>query len=612
MATNSNGSLTLDLVLRSEGYRAGMDKVGRINDQKMRALGARAEKAGKAIGKSLDSSALIASSVLDQALDMLGKTTRQAEQAKKPAQKAQDKVLAEWKTRQKELGEAWKSYREPLQDLSKLNEALLKNSSDKLDKALLNLSETGKLSLANVGKTAYADAARLASRQMTLMLLDGLFGWVASVGTEKPKVDDKAGKGLAKAGDDEKEQPSLQSQVFKQWLLQMNSVWGAYRAPLQDISGMTDELFRNASEKLEKSLFNFATTGKLSLSNFAKTVIDDVARIAARQLSMLALDGLFGWLNDKAGITEAQLASQKPHTSLLEKARSDAGQAAAGVPAAQGAAPIPAATMDVGAMVATASGQTGDGSKASGADASVSAGKPVGSWVEQMDASWASLRDQAQDVSGMMDTLFTNAFTNMENALFTFATTGKLSFKDFADSVIQDMARIAARQATLQIIGGIVGAVSGFFGSGATAGSRISDYTGADMANWVSKQRAGGMPGFARGGAFNDGIQSAPALFSMAGGRPALIGERGPEAIMPLSRGSDGVLGVRALGGGEGGNVFNFSTSVSLGGSREGAATASGDVGTGQQLAGMINDAARNVVAQELRPGGLVWRMVNG
>ena len=405
---------------------------------------ARAEKAGKAIGKSLDSSALIASSVLDQALDMLGRTSRQAGQAKKPVQSAQDKVLAEWKTRQKELGEAWKSYREPLQDLSKLNEALLKNSSDKLDKALLNLSETGKLSLANVGKAAYADAARLASRQMTLMLLDGLFGWVASVGTEA-QGRRQGGQGTGEGWRRRKEQPSLQSQVFKQWLLQMNSVWGAYRAPLQDISGMTDELFRNASEKLEKSLFNFATSGKLSLSNFAKTVIDDVARIAARRLSMLALDGLFGWMNGKAGITEAQLASQKPYTSLLEKARAAAGQAAAGAPAAQGAAPMPAAAMDVGAMVATASGQTGDGSKVSAGGASA-AGKPVGSWVEQMDASWASLRDQAQDVSGMMDMLFTNAFTNMENALFTFATTGKLSFKDFADSVIQDMARIAARR----------------------------------------------------------------------------------------------------------------------------------------------------------------------
>ncbi|MEN1255661.1 phage tail tape measure C-terminal domain-containing protein, partial [Pseudomonas aeruginosa] len=109
------------------------------------------------------------------------------------------------------------------------------------------------------------------------------------------------------------------------------------------------------------------------------------------------------------------------------------------LPRAQGTAPMPAAAMDVGAMVATASGQTGDGSKVSAGGASASAGKPVGSWVEQMDASWASLRDQAQDVSGMMDMLFTNAFTNMENALFNFATTGKLSFKDFADSVIQDM-----------------------------------------------------------------------------------------------------------------------------------------------------------------------------
>ncbi|MDF5937685.1 hypothetical protein P4234_02060 [Pseudomonas aeruginosa] len=88
MATNTDGSLTLDLVLRSEGYRAGMDKVGRINDQKMRAMEARAEKAGKAIGKSLDSSALIASSVLDQALDMLGRTSRQVGQAKKPVQSA--------------------------------------------------------------------------------------------------------------------------------------------------------------------------------------------------------------------------------------------------------------------------------------------------------------------------------------------------------------------------------------------------------------------------------------------------------------------------------------------------------------------------------------------
>ncbi len=52
MATNTDGSLTLDLVLRSEGYRAGMDKVGRINDQKMRAMEARAERLARLSAKA--------------------------------------------------------------------------------------------------------------------------------------------------------------------------------------------------------------------------------------------------------------------------------------------------------------------------------------------------------------------------------------------------------------------------------------------------------------------------------------------------------------------------------------------------------------------------------
>jgi tape measure domain-containing protein len=50
---------------------------------------------------------------------------------------------------------------------------------------------------------------------------------------------------------------------------------------------------------------------------------------------------------------------------------------------------------------------------------------------------------------------------------------------------------------------------------------------------------------FARGGVFD-----SPVMFPMAGGRTGLMGEAGPEAIMPLDRGPDGRLGVRANGGG--------------------------------------------------------------
>ncbi len=58
----------------------------------------------------------------------------------------------------------------------------------------------------------------------------------------------------------------------------------------------------------------------------------------------------------------------------------------------------------------------------------------------------------------------------------------------------------------------------------------------------------------------NGGVVSGATLFPMRGGT-GLMGEAGPEAIMPLSRGSDGRLGVRAEGRGSSVTVnMNIST----------------------------------------------------
>ncbi|MCX7645472.1 MAG: phage tail tape measure protein [Rhodobacteraceae bacterium] len=79
----------------------------------------------------------------------------------------------------------------------------------------------------------------------------------------------------------------------------------------------------------------------------------------------------------------------------------------------------------------------------------------------------------------------------------------------------------------------------------------------------------GGLLPFAKGGAFTQGrvvpfarggIVSAPTMFPMRGGR-GLMGEAGPEAIMPLARGADGRLGVEMQGGGRPVSVvMNIST----------------------------------------------------
>jgi len=71
-------------------------------------------------------------------------------------------------------------------------------------------------------------------------------------------------------------------------------------------------------------------------------------------------------------------------------------------------------------------------------------------------------------------------------------------------------------------------------------------------------EAGGGAAPFARGGVFRagrvtpfaaGGVVAAPTYFPMAAGT-GLMGEAGPEAIMPLARGPDGRLGVAAGGAG--------------------------------------------------------------
>lgn len=58
----------------------------------------------------------------------------------------------------------------------------------------------------------------------------------------------------------------------------------------------------------------------------------------------------------------------------------------------------------------------------------------------------------------------------------------------------------------------------------------------------------------------NGGVISSPISFPMADGRAAIAGEQGAEAILPLTRGTDGQLGVRTSGGGAANITFNIST----------------------------------------------------
>ncbi|KIC29608.1 phage tail tape measure protein [Leisingera sp. ANG-M6] len=90
-------------------------------------------------------------------------------------------------------------------------------------------------------------------------------------------------------------------------------------------------------------------------------------------------------------------------------------------------------------------------------------------------------------------------------------------------------------------------------------GSLISDGFGSligsilPFANGAAFSQGKVMP-FAKGG-----IVTSPTTFPMRGAT-GLMGEAGPEAILPLTRGADGSLGVRSQGGGAVNVVMNVST----------------------------------------------------
>ncbi|ASN67947.1 putative tail tapemeasure protein [uncultured Caudovirales phage] len=82
-------------------------------------------------------------------------------------------------------------------------------------------------------------------------------------------------------------------------------------------------------------------------------------------------------------------------------------------------------------------------------------------WSLGARAAFNTYLEQAQNVAGQTRSLFTNAFSNMEDAVVTFVKTGKLSFKDFADGVIEDLIRIQVRQAAAGFLGSAFGFLTG-------------------------------------------------------------------------------------------------------------------------------------------------------
>ncbi|EGG2343748.1 phage tail tape measure protein [Salmonella enterica] len=168
-----------------------------------------------------------------------------------------------------------------------------------------------------------------------------------------------------------------------------------------------------------------------------------------------------------------------------------------------------------------------------------------GDWTLGASRALDNFLAQGSNVAGMTENVFTNAFNGMADGIANFALTGKMDFRSFTVSILADLAKMEARIAASKLLGSVLG----MFGFGASAGGSTPSGAYSSAALSVIPNAGGGVYRSAGLSQYSGSIVNRPTFFAFARGA-AVMGEAGPEAILPLRRGANGKLGVVAAGGG--------------------------------------------------------------
>jgi hypothetical protein len=149
--------------------------------------------------------------------------------------------------------------------------------------------------------------------------------------------------------------------------------------------------------------------------------------------------------------------------------------------------------------------------------------------------------------------IYENTFNSMSDAIVNFVKTGKLSFKDLVNDMLSQLLRLYTNKIFTQLFNSLLngGFLPGLSPASGFSGSSIGFGIPSGAAMAMGGAFDEGIKKYAKGGTFTNSIVDSPTLFKFAKGT-GLMGEAGPEAIMPLKRDSQGNLGVR---GGAGGSV---------------------------------------------------------
>lgn len=213
-------------------------------------------------------------------------------------------------------------------------------------------------------------------------------------------------------------------------------------------------------------------------------------------------------------------------------------------------------------------------------------------WSVGANDAWYDYLDEASDISSQTYDLFSNTFHGIEDAIADAATSGKLSFKGLADSIIADLARMATRAyVTIPLLSAL--GLGGSSGGSGGVGSLISGTSGGGgglSSLWDIGTKAYGVATSGFGSAVSAGWSAGEGF--LGGMQGAISGGYGyiSNAVSSLFSGGAAATGASNIGFGLGQSLVSGgvgSGGAAAGSSASYASGAGGGTALGGALAGI-------------------------
>ncbi|MFP2305449.1 phage tail tape measure protein [Citrobacter braakii] len=171
-----------------------------------------------------------------------------------------------------------------------------------------------------------------------------------------------------------------------------------------------------------------------------------------------------------------------------------------------------------------------------------------GNWLAGAQDGLANWVDTSSNYYSQVSDLVGNTLDGLVDNMAAALNGSKQDWADWGTSVLNEMQKILLRAMLINTIQSASGSgiFGGMFGSSASAGGSTPSGAYNSAASGLTLNAKGGVYESADLSSFSGSIVSSPTMFAFAKGA-GLMGEAGPEAIMPLTRTADGTLGIRAV-----------------------------------------------------------------